>query len=60
LRVKEHAMTVKIHDIEGEEAAIVLDIARIHQIGLVDVVASQGVPEIGMRHFFGGIRRFFD
>jgi hypothetical protein len=59
LRMKEDAMTVEIHDIEGKESAIVLDIAGTDQIGLVDGVASQGVPEIGIRHSFGGIRRFF-
>lgn len=59
LRMKEDAMTVQIHDIEGKEATIVLDIARTHQIGLVDIVASQGIPEIGVRNSFGGIRRFF-
>jgi hypothetical protein len=57
--MKKDAMTVEIHDIEGKETAIVLDIAGTHQIGLVDVVASQGVPEIGVWHSFGGIRCFF-
>jgi hypothetical protein len=59
LGMKKDAMTVKIHDIEGKEAAIVLDITGAHQIGLMDIVASQGVPEIGIRHSFGGIRCFF-
>ena len=59
LGMKKDAMTVEIHDIERKEAAIVLDIARPHQIGLVDIVASQGVPEIGVSDSFGGIRRFF-
>lgn len=59
LRMKRDAMTVEIHDIEGKEAAIVLDIARPHQIGLVDIVASRRIPEIGVSDSFGGIRRFF-
>jgi hypothetical protein len=59
LGMEKDAMTVKIHDIEGKEAAIVLDITGAHQIGLMDIVASQGVPEIGIRHSFGGIRCFF-
>jgi hypothetical protein len=59
LGMKKDAMTVKVHDIEGKETAIVLDIAGTHQIGLMNVVASQGDPEIGVRHSFGGIRRFF-
>jgi hypothetical protein len=53
------AMTVKVHDIERKETAIVLDITGSHQIGLINVVASQGDPEIRVRHTFGGLRRFF-
>ncbi len=59
LRMKRDAMTVEVHDIEGKEAAIVLDISRSHQIGLVDIVASPRFPEIGVSDSFGGIRRFF-
>ena len=59
LGMKKDAMTVKIHDIEGKETAVVLDITGAHQIGLMNIVASQGVPEIGVRHSFGGIRCFF-
>jgi len=59
LGMKKDAMAVKIHDIERKETAIVLDIAGTHQIGLVNIVASQGDPEIRVRHSFGGIRCFF-
>lgn len=59
LGMKKDAVTVKVHDIERKETAIVLDIARTHQIGLMNVVASQGDPEIRVRHSFGGIRCFF-
>jgi hypothetical protein len=59
LGIKKDAMTVKVHDIEGEETAVVLDITGTHQIGLMNIVAFQGVPEIGIRHSFGGIRCFF-
>jgi hypothetical protein len=59
LGMKKDTMTVEIHDVEGKETAIVFDIAGTHQIGLVNIVASQGVPEIGVTHSFGGIRRFF-
>ena len=59
LRMKGDAMTVEIHDIERKEAAVVLDIARPYQIGLMDIVASQRIPEIGVSDSFGGIRRFF-
>jgi hypothetical protein len=38
--MKKDAMTVKIHDIERKETAIVLDITGTYQIGLVNVVAS--------------------
>ncbi len=59
LRMKRDAMTVEIQDIERKEAAIVLDITGPHQIGLVDMIASQGIPEIGVGHSLGSIRRFF-
>lgn len=59
LGMNKDGMTVKVHDIEREETAIVLDITGSHQIGLINVVASQGDPEIRVRHTFGGIRRFF-
>ena len=59
LRVKKEAMTVKIHDIEGKESAVVLDITGTHQIRLMNIVASKGIPEIGVRHPFRGIRCFF-
>ena len=59
LGMNKGAMTVKVHDIERKETAIVLDITGSHQIGLINVVASQGDPEIRVRHTFGGIRRFF-
>ena len=59
LGMKKDAMTVKVHDIERKETAIVLDITGSHQIGLINVVASQGDPEIRVRQTFGGIRRFF-
>jgi hypothetical protein len=59
LGMKKDAMTAEIHDIERKEATIVLDIARPHQIGLVDIVASRRIPEIGVSHSFGSIRRFF-
>jgi len=59
LGMQKDAMTVKVHDIERKETAIVLDITGTHQIGLIDVVASRRGPEIRVRHSFGGIRRFF-
>ena len=52
-------VTVKVDHMEGIEAAVVFDIARSQQIGLVDVVAPQRLPEIGVFHSFGLIRSFF-
>jgi len=52
-------VTVKVHHMEGIEAAIVFDIARSEQIGLVDVVAPYRFPEIGVLHSFGLVRSFF-
>ena len=59
LGMKKDAMAVKIHDIERKETTIVLDITRTDQIGLMDMVVSQGDPEIRVRHSFGGIGCFF-
>lgn len=59
LGMEKDAMSVKIHDIEGKETAIVLDITGTEQIGLIDVVASRRDPEIRVRHSLGGIRCFF-
>ena len=52
-------VTVKVHHMEGIEAAVVFDIARPQQVGLVDVVAPEWFPEIGVFHSFGLIRSFF-
>jgi len=57
--MKKDAMTVKIHDIERKETAIVLDITGTDQIGLMHIVASQREPEIRVRHSLGGIGCFF-
>ena len=59
LGMKKDAMAVKIHDIERKETAVVLDTAGTHQIGLMHMVASQGDPEIRVKHSFGGIGCFF-
>jgi hypothetical protein len=59
LRVKKDSVTVKIDDIEGIETAIVFDVPGTHQIGLMDVVESQGFVEIRVFHSFGRIRSFF-
>jgi hypothetical protein len=59
LGMKKDAMTVKIHDIERKEMAIVLDITGTYQIGLMNVVASRRDPEIRVRHPLGSIRCFF-
>jgi len=52
-------VTVKVYHMERIEAAVVFDIARFEQVGLVDVVAPQRLPEIGVFHSFGLIRSFF-
>jgi hypothetical protein len=52
-------VTVKVYHMERIEAAVVFDIARSQQVGLVDVVAPQRLPEIGVFHSFGLIRSFF-
>jgi hypothetical protein len=52
-------VTVKVYHMERIEAAVVFDIARSQQVGLVDVVAPERFPEIGVFHSFGLIRGFF-
>jgi hypothetical protein len=52
-------VTVKVHHMEGIEAAVVLDIARPQKVGLMDVVAPQRFAEIGVFHSFGLVRSFF-
>jgi hypothetical protein len=59
LGMKKDAMAVKIHDIERKETTIVLDITGTDQIGLMNIVVSQGDPEIRVRYSLGGIRCFF-
>jgi hypothetical protein len=52
-------VTVKVDHMERIEAAVVFDITRSEQVGLVDVVAAEWFPEIGVFHSFGLIRSFF-
>jgi hypothetical protein len=59
LRVKKDSVTVEIHDVEGIEAAIVFDVSGSDEVRLMDVVESQGLPEIGIFHSLGSIRSFF-
>jgi hypothetical protein len=59
LGMDKDSMTVEVHHMEGIEAAVVFDIARSQQVGLVDVVAPKWFPEIGVLHSFGLIRSFF-
>jgi hypothetical protein len=59
LGMDKDSMTVEVHHMEGIEAAVVFDIARSQQVGLVDVVAPDWFPKIGILHSFGLIRSFF-
>ena len=52
-------MAEKIHHIKGIKLAIILDIPRTDQIGLVYVVKVQGLGEIGIFNPFGGVMSFF-
>ena len=53
------AMTVKINHIKGVESAISFDITGPHQIGLVDLVQVQSLPEIRILDPFRRVRGFF-
>ena len=59
LGMDKNPVTVKVDHMERIEAAVVFDKARSQQVGLVDVVAPQRLPEIGVFHSFGLIRSFF-
>jgi hypothetical protein len=59
LGVDKGAMAVKIHNMQGIETAIVLDVPGAEKVGLVDVVDAQRFAEIGIFHPLGGIGSFF-
>ena len=52
-------MAEKIHHIKGIKLAIILDIPRTDQIGLVYVVKIQSLGEIGVFNSFGSVKSFF-
>ena len=52
-------MAVKIDDMEGIEAPVVFDVPGAEEVGLMDVVASQRFPEIGIFDPLGLVRSFF-
>ncbi len=59
LRVDKNAMAVKVDNVKGIEASIVLDVSRAKKVGLMDVVEIQSFPKIGIFHSFGLVRGFF-
>jgi len=59
LGLKEDAMTVDIHHIEGVESAISFDVTGPNQIGLVDVVKPLSLSKIRILDPFRRIRGFF-
>ena len=52
-------MAEKVHHIKGIKLAIILNIPRTDQIGLVYVIKVQGLAEIGIFDPFGGVMSFF-
>jgi hypothetical protein len=52
-------MAVKIDDVKGIEASVVLDVSRAKEVGLMDVVEFQSFSKIGVFHSFGLVRSFF-
>ena len=52
-------MAEKIHHIKGIKLAIILDVPRTDQIGLVYVVKVQGLGEIRIFDPFGSVMSFF-
>jgi hypothetical protein len=59
LGLNKDPMAVEIDDMEGIEAPVVFDVPGAEEVGLMDVVASQRVPEIGVFDPFGLVRSFF-
>lgn len=52
-------MAEKIHHIKGIKLAIIFNIPRTDQIGLVYVIKVQGLGEIGIFDPFGSVMVFF-
>lgn len=59
LRMEEDSMAAQIHDIEGIEAPIALDVSGADEIGLMDIVEPQGLGEVGVFYSLWSIRGFF-
>lgn len=59
LGMEKDPVAVEIDDVEGKEPPVALDISRSDEIGLVDMVAPQGIGEIRVFHPFGEIGSFF-
>ena len=59
MRFDVNAMAEKIHHIKGIKLAVILDVPRTDQIGLVYVVKVQGLGEIGVFDPFGSVMSFF-
>ena len=59
LRFDVNAMAEKIHHIKGVKLAIIFDIPRTDQVGLVYVIKVQGLGEIGIFNPFGSVMSFF-
>ena len=52
-------MAEQIYDIQRIESTVIFDVARPHQVHLVDIVASQGFGEVRVFDPFGRIGCFF-
>lgn len=59
MRFDVNAMAEKIHHIKGIKLAVMLDVPRTDQIGLVYIVKVQGLGEIGVFDPFGSVMSFF-
>lgn len=59
MRFDVNAMAEKIHHIKGIKLAVMLDVPRTDQIGLVYIVKVQGLGEIGVFDPFGSVKSFF-
>ena len=52
-------MAEEVNDIQRIESTVIFDVARPDQIHLVDVIAAQGLGEVGVFDSFGRIGCFF-
>jgi len=52
-------MAEQVNDVQRIESTVIFNVARPHQVHLVDIVASQGFDEVSVFDPFGRVGCFF-